>query len=82
MVKNKKRKESISFDNQIFSQANIIFFITGVLFIVFGFVIMQSGDSMSVQTLTLSPIILLIGYLILIPAALLYRKKRDRSSIG
>jgi len=55
-------------------KAFIIFGI-GILTIIIGYFIMASGDTYSFRTLTLAPVILLIGYLIIIPTAILLRKK-------
>jgi hypothetical protein len=54
---------------------NFIIFGIGILTIIIGYFIMASGDTYSFRTLTLAPVILLIGYLIIIPTAILLRKK-------
>ncbi len=36
---------------------------------------MGTGELNSVQALSVSPVVLLIGYLVIIPVAILYRKK-------
>ena len=45
--------------------------------IILGYVIMAVGDTYSFQSLTVAPILLTIGYIILIPASLIYK---DRES--
>ena len=45
------------------------------MFIILGYLIMALGETYSFQSLTLAPIILTIGYLVLIPSALLYKEK-------
>ncbi len=44
--------------------------------IILGYIIMVTGETNSFQSLSLSPVILLIGYLILIPASLIYKEKK------
>ncbi len=43
--------------------------------IIIGYVIMALGETYSFQSLSLAPVILTIGYLVLIPSALLFRDK-------
>ena len=52
---------------------NYVLFGIGVFVIILGYLIMYLGEVNSFQSLTLSPILLLIGYLIIIPYALLHR---------
>ncbi|OQC47722.1 MAG: hypothetical protein BWX60_00270 [Candidatus Marinimicrobia bacterium ADurb.Bin030] len=40
---------------------------------------MATGETYSFRSLTVAPIILLIGYLIIIPLAILYRKKEEKT---
>ena len=58
-----------------FNKINYIIFIIGVLFIIFGYVVMATGTVNSFQSLTLAPIMLFLGYIIFIPASLIYREK-------
>ena len=48
---------------------------SGILLIILGYIIMAYGEVNSFQSLTLAPIILFIGYIILIPSALIYKGK-------
>ena len=56
-----------------YKRENYVLFGIGVFVIILGYLIMYLGKVDSFQSLTLSPILLLIGYLIIIPYALLYR---------
>ena len=56
-----------------FSRANYLIFLVGILDIVLAYVIMAQGTTNSFQSLTLAPIMLVIGYLGIIPLAILYR---------
>jgi len=38
---------------------------------------MASGETYSFRSLTLAPLVLLVGYLLIIPLALLYRQRKD-----
>ena len=53
---------------------NYVLFGAGVFVIIVGYLTMYLGEVDSFQSLVLSPLLLLIGYLVLIPYALLYNK--------
>lgn len=58
-----------------FTRINYFLFIAGLLVIVLGYVLMGTGGLNSTQSLTVSPIVLLLGYLVIIPIAILFKKK-------
>ena len=63
------------FNGWSYTKKNYIFFVCGVIMIILGYIIMATGETNSFQSLSLAPIILTIGYLVLIPASLIYREK-------
>ena len=63
------------FDSWAFSNKNYFLFIAGIICIILGYIIMALGKTYSFQSLTLAPVILTLGYLVLIPCALLYKEK-------
>ncbi|MBL7960229.1 hypothetical protein JNL27_08315 [bacterium] len=58
-----------------FTAENYYLFFAGLATIIVGYICMASGPVYGFLSLTISPIILCIGYLVLIPLALIYRKK-------
>ncbi len=58
-----------------FTKENYIIFFIGLFIILTGYIFMGTGDLNGPVSLTLSPILLTVGYLVLIPLAILYRKK-------
>ncbi|MGC9363360.1 MAG: DUF3098 domain-containing protein [Fidelibacterota bacterium] len=74
-VKKAIRKQDPFISESTLTGRNFIIFGIGILTIIIGYFIMASGDTYSFRALTLAPIILLIGYLIIVPAAILLRKK-------
>ena len=76
--KNKNRNLSL-FDGWAFGRTNYIIFTVGLLSLILGYYLMFSGSVNSFQSLTLSPILLFLGYIIIIPFALVYREKIDES---
>ena len=72
---NSEKKVTPLFNNWAFSKINYLLFLAGIFFIIIGYIIMISGDTNSFQSLSIAPIMLFIGYIILIPAALIYRQE-------
>ncbi len=73
MVAKAKSAGSKSGDSVGFTSANYIFFIIGILIIALGFVFLKMGS------LTIAPILLVLGYCVIIPIAIMYRQKKDTS---
>ena len=63
------------FESWSFSTINYYLFGIGLALIILGYIVMASGEVNSDQSLTVAPIILFVGYIIFIPAALIYRDK-------
>ena len=63
------------FNSWSFGKINYQLFGIGLLTIILGYVLMAIGETESIQSIKISPIILIIGYCILIPAAILVKPK-------
>ena len=63
------------FESWSFSTVNYALFGIGLALITLGYIVMASGEVNSFQSLTVAPIILFVGYIIFIPAALIYQDK-------
>ena len=63
------------FESWSFSTVNYYLFGIGLALIILGYIVMANGEVNSFQSLTVAPIILFAGYIIFIPAALIYRDK-------
>tara|TARA_B100001250_G_C19396823_1_gene612999 strand:+ start:372 stop:623 length:252 start_codon:yes stop_codon:yes gene_type:complete len=61
------------FETWNFSKKNYIIFFSGLIFIISGYVIMINGETNSFQSLTLAPILLFFGYIVIIPIALIIK---------
>ena len=68
---NSSRKVTLSWG---FSKLNYLIFTFGLISIFFGYVVMVTGEVNSFQSLTLAPIFLFLGYIILIPISLIIEK--------
>jgi membrane protein YdbS with pleckstrin-like domain len=74
-VKKKTKKKSAFVGNITLTRRNFAIFGIGILAIIIGYIVMATGETYSVQSLVIAPILLLIGYLIIVPISILYRKK-------
>ena len=63
------------FHSWSFDKTNYQLFVLGLAIIIIGYIIMGSGETESLQSTKISPIILAIGYCVIIPLAILYKKK-------
>ena len=63
-----------------FSRENYIIFGIGIFLIIVGYIALSQGPWDSFWSLTLAPILLVIGYCIAIPLAILYRKKKQQTN--
>ncbi len=63
------------FESWDFSTTNYILFGIGLALIIVGYFVMAAGEVNSFQSLTIAPIMLFAGYIIVIPAGLIYREK-------
>jgi hypothetical protein len=76
-VSKKKDQNKIQFFSEwTFGKINYIFFGIGLALILSGYAIMAAGSVNSFQSLTLAPIMLFLGYVVAIPVALIYHKKK------
>lgn len=58
---------------------NIMFIVFGVAVVSLGYILMGSGDALGFVPLNISPIVLVIGYLIVIPMGIMYGARRKKS---
>ena len=73
---NNKDSSGELFQNWPFEKENYVFFIVGIISVILGYIIMATGETYSFQSLSLAPILLFVGYIILIPIALIYKKDK------
>ena len=73
---NNKDNSGNLFQGWSYEKENYIFFVAGIVSVILGYIIMATGETYSFQSLSLAPILLFIGYIILIPIALIYKKRK------
>ncbi len=82
MSKENTQKSLHLFEGWAFSKKNYLIFFVGILFIVFGYIVMATGEVNSFQSLTVAPVMLFLGYIVIIPLALIYRDKSKEQNLG
>ncbi|MFL3050856.1 MAG: DUF3098 domain-containing protein [Candidatus Neomarinimicrobiota bacterium] len=60
-----------------FGKINYVLFAIGLFLIITGYIIMASGEVNSFQSLTLAPIMLFTGYLVIIPLSLFWKDNKS-----
>jgi len=76
MRPNKSTKALHLFEGWTFTKVNYLLFSAGIVLIILGYIILALGSVNSFASLTIAPIMLFLGYIIFIPAALIYREKQ------
>jgi hypothetical protein len=64
--------------NMPFEQKNIIFILIGIGVVTLGYIIMGTSETMGFMALDVSPIVLLLGYLVVIPMGIMYGAHRKK----
>ena len=70
LVKTNKNNNS---NNWPFNKKNYLLFGIGILVIILGYIIMVTGEVNSFQSVKLAPVLLVIGYLVIIPLSIFYK---------
>lgn len=76
MAKDRKQTSESIFGEWDFTLTNYLLFLGGIIVILAAYIIMALGDKNSFQGLTLAPVMLVIGYLVIIPLAIIYKPKK------
>ena len=63
------------FHSWSFGRINYHLFVIGVLTLIMGYILMATGETESMQSVKIAPLILIVGYCVLIPAAILVKPK-------
>ncbi len=73
MAKERKQSSKPLFGEWHFTRTNYLIFLTGIVVIFLAYLLMAQGDTNSFQARTLAPVMLVIGYLVIIPLAIVYK---------
>ena len=72
-MSNKNQDNSKLFSSWDLNYKNYLFFSIGLVLILFGYLLMATGETTSFQSVKLAPIMLVIGYCIIIPISIIYK---------
>jgi len=73
--KQKLKKGFISPFSNYWEKENYIFLVIGIISLIIGYILMAQGKWDNSISLSLSPVILLVAYLVFFPLSIFYRKK-------
>ncbi len=73
----KTKKTALPSFSIYWDKKNYLLLAVGIAVIIIGFYFMSMGAWNSFPSLFISPILLLIGYLLILPASILYMKKEE-----
>lgn len=71
------KKKFISPFKIYWDKTNWFIFGAGVAILIVGYYLMTFGPFQNPVSLSISPVVLLVAYIIIFPAAILFRKKKD-----
>ena len=74
-IKKPLKKKRISDISLPFTKENYILLLIGIIVIIIGYILMEIGGAYDALAIVVSPIILVIGYCVIIPYAIFYKKK-------
>jgi len=63
-------------------KANYVLLLLGIVVIILGFIFLSIGPVNSFWSLNLAPVLLAVGYCVILPVAILYRKREKLVSPG
>jgi len=63
-----------------FTKENYVIFLAGLAVIVIGYVCLNTPPVNGAISLTVAPLFLCLGYLVMIPLSILYRKKESKEN--
>ena len=74
MERNKSTNKPL-FHSWSFDKKNYQIFGIGLIIIIFGYIVMATGETESTQSTKVAPLILAFGYCVVIPLSILFKKK-------
>lgn len=77
--KARSQKQTESPFNIYWEKNNYLILLLGVVFIVVGFYFMSQGPWDSTASLVVSPVFLFIGYILIFPLSIFYRRKKEEN---
>lgn len=79
-IRRQARKVSLKLEALPFTSLNYQIFCAGLLLIILGYIALAQPPANSFMSLTVAPILLILGYCVVIPFAIMYQKKESLPS--
>lgn len=70
------KKKSFVAEVEMPQRINYTILLAGIVTILVGYLVMAAGDDVSPLSVTIGPLILVVGYCVLIPLGILYRRRK------
>ena len=70
------RKKQAVPEAELPQRVNYLILIAGVVVVLVGMLVMSAGDDVSPMSVTVAPLLLVLGYCVIIPLGIIYRKKQ------
>ena len=81
-AKKKLRKKVGVPEAELPQRKNYLIILAGIATVVVGYIVMAMGDDVSPLSVTVAPLILFLGYCVVIPVGILYRKRAESAAKG
>ncbi len=79
-IRRQARKTNFKLEALPFTSLNYQIFGAGLLLIILGYIALAQPPANSFMSLTVAPILLILGYCVVIPFAIMYQKKDSASA--
>lgn len=79
-IRRQARKVSLKLESLPFTKVNYQVFAAGIVVIILGYIALAQPPANSFMSLTVAPILLIVGYCVIIPFAIMYQKKEAIAS--
>ncbi len=73
------KKKGFVAEAELPQKINYMIIVAGVVVVIIGYLVMMAGDAVNPLSVTVAPIILFIGYCIIIPIGIIYKKKAAKT---
>ena len=79
-IRRQARKMSLKIEALPFTSLNYQIFAAGLFIILLGYIALAQPPANSFMSLTVAPMLLILGYCVVIPVAIMYQKKQPDAS--
>ncbi|MBI5647473.1 MAG: hypothetical protein HY962_11130 [Ignavibacteriae bacterium] len=76
-ARKKVRKGAFIQELELPQRLNYVIIGIGILTIILGYIVMAAGDDINALSVTISPLILFLGYCVIVPIGIIYRRPQE-----